>query len=70
MEPFPNNAMAVEWEFRCNGKEVPGRPWDWRCRSSEGSIVALSKGFFRSLHEAVADAKHNGFPYEQISERR
>jgi hypothetical protein len=70
MEPFPNNAVAVEWEFRCNSKEIPGSPWDWRCRSREGSIVALSKGFFRSLHEAVADAKHNGFPYERTSERR
>jgi hypothetical protein len=64
MEPFPSSAVAVEWEFRCHGKEVPGRPWDWRCRSKEGSLVAKSKGSFRSLREAVADAGLHGFSYE------
>jgi hypothetical protein len=69
MEPFPTNAVAVEWEFRCNSTEIPGRPWNWRCRSREGSVVAKSKSFFRSLDEAVADAKYNGFRYEPPSEK-
>lgn len=63
MEPFPSNAVAVEWEFRCHGKEEPARPWDWRCRSNEGSLVAKSKSSFRSLREAVADAGLHGFSY-------
>ena len=61
MEPIPTAAIAVEWEFRCHGSEVPGRPWDWRCRSRDGEVVAKSKGYFRSLREAVADAGSNGF---------
>ena len=61
MEPFPINAVAVEWEFRCHGKEVPGRPWDWHCRSKEGAIVAKSVGYFKSLREALADAATHGF---------
>jgi len=69
MEPFPNNAVAVEWEFRCNSKEVPGRPWDWQCRSREGSIVAKSKRFFQSLNDAVTDAQRNGFRYMPPSQR-
>ena len=61
MEPFPITAVAVEWEFRCRGKQVPGHAWDWRCRSKEGSVVATSKGYFKSLREAVADASSHGF---------
>lgn len=64
MEPIEINAVVIEWEFRCHGKEIPGRPWDWRCRSREGLIVAASKGYFRSLREAIADAASNGFVYE------
>jgi hypothetical protein len=70
MEPFPSNAVAVEWEFRCQGKEVPARPWDWRCRSKEGSLVAKSKSSFRSLREAVADAGLHGFSYVSPLEGR
>lgn len=61
MEPFAINAVAVEWEFRCHGKDVPGHPWDWRCRSRDGTVVATSDGYFRSLREAVADATARGF---------
>jgi hypothetical protein len=64
MEPFAINAGPGEWEFRCHSKEVPGHPWDWQCRLKDGSVVARSKGYFRSLHEAVADAVANGFTYE------
>ncbi|HEV7799480.1 MAG TPA: hypothetical protein VGP15_00260 [Burkholderiales bacterium] len=64
MEPFPINAIAVQWEFRCHGGEVPGRPWNWHCRSKEGTIVASSQGYFKSLHEAVVDANKHGFRYE------
>jgi hypothetical protein len=64
MEPFPSNAVAVEWEFRCQGTEFPGRPWDWRCRSREGLVVAKSNGHFRSLREAIADAGSHGFSYQ------
>lgn len=70
MEPFPSNAVAVEWEFRCHSKEIPGSPWDWRCRSKEGSLVAKSKVFFRSLQDAVKDAQRNGFRYEPPTKRR
>ena len=63
MEPFPSYAVAVEWEFRCRGNEVPARPWDWRCHSKEGSLVAKSKRSFASLREAVADAGLHGFSY-------
>jgi len=69
MEPFPNNAVAVEWEFRCHGDATPGQPWEWRCRSKEGSIVAKSKNRFRSLREALADAAMNGFSYEPVEGR-
>ena len=61
MEPFPNNAVAFKWEFRCNGGETPGHTWDWRCLSKEGAIVARSQRHFRSLREAVADANARGF---------
>jgi hypothetical protein len=64
MEPFPSNAVAVEWEFRCHAKEIPTRAWDWCCRSKEGSIVSKSSGSFRSLREAVADASLHGFSYD------
>jgi hypothetical protein len=64
MEPFPINAIAVQWEFRCQGDAVPGHPWIWHCRSREGTIVAKSKDHFRSLHDAVADANKHGFRYE------
>ena len=67
MEPFPANSVAVEWEFRCHGREIPGHPWDWRCRSREGVVVAKSKGYFKSLREAVADASMNGFQYESAA---
>ena len=64
MEPFPNIAVAVTWEFRCHGKEIPGDPWAWHCRSREGSIVASSKKYFQSLRQAIADARHHGFQYD------
>jgi hypothetical protein len=70
MEPFPSNAVAVEWEFRCHGKEVPARPWDWRCHTKEGELIAKSKGSFKSLREAVADAGLHGFSYGLAVEPR
>ena len=70
MEPFPSNAVAVEWEFHCQRTDFPGRPWDWLCRSREGSVVAKSKGCFSSLREAVADAGSHGFSYELPPEGR
>ena len=63
MEPIPINALAITWEFRCHGSEVPGHPWSWRCRSRDGAVVARSYGFFKSLREAVADANNHGFRY-------
>lgn len=70
MEPFPGNAVAVQWEFRCDGKDLPAQPWHWCCRSREGLVVATSKGYFRSLHEAVGDANKNGFRYHAGPEAR
>jgi hypothetical protein len=70
MEPIPINALAVTWEFRCHGNEVPGHPWNWHCRSRDGAIVARSQVFFRSLQEAVADANNHGFRYEMPAEER
>ena len=70
MEPFPSNAVAVEWEFRCQGAELAGRPWDWRCRSKDGSIVAISRTYFSSLREAIADAGSHGFSHELTLARR
>ena len=64
MDPFPANAVAVEWEFRCHAKEIPTRAWDWSCRAKDGSVVSKSNVSFRSLREAVADASLNGFSYE------
>lgn len=61
MEPFPINAVAVQWEFRCHGKAGPGQPWEWRCRARDGALVARSQRSFRSLREAVADAGAHGF---------
>ena len=61
MEPFPSNAVAVTWEFRCHGTGRPGYPWAWRCRSKEGTVVAESRGYFSTLREAVADAGSHGF---------
>lgn len=63
MKPLLKTAGAVEWEFRCHSKEVPGHPWDWQCRSGDGTVLAKSKSYFRSLNEAVADAGTNGFGY-------
>jgi hypothetical protein len=64
MEPIQINAIAVTWEFRCHGSDVPGHPWAWRCRSKDGEVVAGSTRFFKSLHEAVTDANNHGFRYE------
>jgi hypothetical protein len=64
MEPFPTTAVAVKWEFRCYNKEVSGHAWEWRCRSSEGVLVAKSREYFPSLRHAIANAKTNGFTYE------
>jgi len=63
MEPFVTNAIAVEWEFRCQSKETPTEPWEWRCSARDGSLVAKSSGRFRSLTEALADATLRGFSY-------
>jgi len=63
MEPFPDNAVAVEWEFRCTGREVAGPSWEWRCRARDGAVVAKSRVTFRSLREAISDAVGNGFQY-------
>jgi hypothetical protein len=63
MDPFPNNAVAVEWEFRCHGSELPGRPWEWHCRAKDGTTVAQSLAPFRSLREAITDAITHGFQY-------
>jgi len=64
MDPFPNNAVAVEWEFRCRGNDSPGHPWDWRCRAHDGAVVAKSGAAFKSLRDAVADAITHGFQYD------
>jgi hypothetical protein len=64
MDPFPNNAVAVEWEFRCHSREVPGHPWDWRCRTKDGALVSKSLVQFKSLRHAVTDAIANGFQYD------
>ena len=63
MEPFPTTAVAVEWEFRCQRKEIPDAGWTWQCKSKEGVLVAKSAGTFRSLREAMADARSKGFTY-------
>jgi hypothetical protein len=68
MEPFATTAVAVEWEFRCHNKEVPGRRWEWSCKSREGALVAKSNGYFPSLREAIADANTKGFAYRSGSE--
>jgi hypothetical protein len=70
MEPFPVNALAVQWEFLCRGSDAPGKPWKWQCRSAEGSIVGKSQAYFESLREAVADANKHGFRYELPPEVR
>jgi hypothetical protein len=70
MEPFRTNAVAVTWEFRCHGAEAPGRSWDWQCKSKEGLSVARSTARFRSLSEAIADARVRGFSYNGIAEHR
>ena len=64
MDPFPNNAVAVEWDFRCHGGRALGHSWDWRCRTRDGALVAKSLVHFKSLHDAVTDAIANGFQYE------
>ena len=64
MEPFPDNAVAVEWEFRCNGKGAAGHSWEWQCRARDGAIVAKSLASFGSLREAIGDAVGNGFQYD------
>jgi hypothetical protein len=61
MEPYPTNAVAVQWEFSCRGSDKPEGAWGWRCRSKEGAILAASHGCFRSLRDALADAKQHGF---------
>jgi len=61
MEPVPNNAVAVEWQFRCLETEAAGRAWDWLCRSRDGCVIMSSHGRFESLKEAVADAGRHGF---------
>jgi hypothetical protein len=61
MEPIPTLAVAVQWEFRCHGRERPEGAWDWQCRSKEGSILARSRKSFRSLQEALTDAQEHGF---------
>ena len=70
MEPIAINALAVMWEFRCHGSQVPALSWSWRCRSPDGEIVAASQVFFRSLHEAVADAMKHGFHYRLHADER
>jgi hypothetical protein len=70
MEPIPINALAVTWQFRCHGSEVPGHPWAWHCRSRDGEIVARSQGFFKSLHAAIADAESHGFADASSSKKR
>jgi len=66
MEPFPTNAVAIEWEFRCRSREFPELPWDWRCKARDGSLVAKSGGRFRSFAGALSDAKMKGFSYDAI----
>jgi hypothetical protein len=61
MEPIPNNAVAVEWQFRCRETDGGERAWDWQCRSKDGCVIAHSAGLFQSLKEAVADAGRRGF---------
>lgn len=70
MEPIQISAIAATWEFRCHGNEVPGQPWAWHCRSKEGEVVARSRRFFKTLHEAVADANMHGFRYEFRAEEQ
>ena len=67
MEPFPNTAVAAEWEFRCHGKEVPGHPWDWQCRAKDGTIVAMSGSYFKTLREAVTNAASAGFQFDNAN---
>lgn len=66
MEPFPTNAVAIEWEFRCLSREFPVLPWDWRCKARDGSLIAKSGVRFRSFAEALSDAKTKGFSYDAI----
>ena len=63
MEPFPDNAVAVEWEFSCNGKGASGHSWEWRCRARDGAIVSKSAASFKSLRDAISDAVEKGFQY-------
>jgi hypothetical protein len=70
MEPFPLNAIAVQWRFRCDGEQAQGGRWDWHCQSPEGVVVARSHGAFNTLHDAVADANKHGFGYEVKTEDR
>ena len=64
MEPFPLNAIAVQWEFRCHGAKTHGSPWTWQCRTEDGTVVARSVDKFKTLRDAVADANEHGFGYE------
>ena len=63
MEQYSHNAIAVQWEFRCHGNDMPAHAWEWKCRSREGTIVAKSKASFKSLRDAIRDAEQNGFQY-------
>jgi hypothetical protein len=64
MEPFPLNAIAVQWEFRCHGGAPQGSPWTWQCRTRDGTVLASSIDVLKTLRDAVADANKHGFGHE------
>ena len=66
MEPFPLNAIAVQWAFRCRGGKTQGSPWTWQCRTGDGTVVATSVGDLKTLRDAVADANKHGFGYDAL----
>ena len=64
MEPFPLNAIAVKWEFRCHGAQAHGSAWTWQCRAQDGTVVGRSVEGSKTLRDAVADANKHGFGYD------
>lgn len=61
MEPIPNNAVAIEWQFQCRRADMDRHGWAWRCRSGDGQEVASSVRTFGSLEDAIEDARKHGF---------
>ena len=64
MEPFPLNAIAVQWKFNCHADTAQGSSWTWHCQARDGTVVAKSVDNLKTLDDAVADANKHGFGYD------